>query len=462
MAAAFPDLVSQPGSEGYNSSSVYWSSQQSEVKPFCFVTPQNVDQTSEVVKKIVQLNMKFSVKGGGHSAFAGASNAEHGVTIDMSGMQEIEVAPDHTSVSVGAGSTWDQVSKILDPLKLAVAGGRASGVGVSGLILGGGISYFAEKYGMSCDNVREFEVVLSSGKIVTATKVNEPNLYWALRGGGGSNFGVVTKYVLEAFEQGDLWANNLIFPGVANATIIDTYSDYTLNQLPTDNEAHSYVVNTHIAQLGGYATLVSLFHSTPTEQIPPVFSSFQAIPGVLVNTTANQSVSALSAGIAEPAGARQTWFDTSIGVSDPELLKAIVPLWQTRVDELLAQDPAFTPFLTFQPFSKNLLAAMKKNGGNALGLNDEPFTLVQAVATWENAKIDDQVQQKFTELINLVGQMAEKKGLNKGWIYMNYAAKGQDVLKSYGAASYARLQSVATQYDPQRKLQKLWKGYFQL
>ena len=78
-------------------------------------------------------------------------------------------------------------------------------VGVPGLILGGGISFFSNKLGWACDNVASYEVVTASGLVVTASSTEFPDLYWALRGGGGSNFGVVTTSKLHAFPQGHMW-----------------------------------------------------------------------------------------------------------------------------------------------------------------------------------------------------------------------------------------------------------------
>lgn len=464
MAAAFPDIVVQPGSEAYTSSNKYWSVQQSQVHPYCFVRPETTDQVAKVVQKLVRLRMKFSVKGGGHVAFAGGSNAEDGATIDLVNLKNIEVAPDRKTVTVGAGTKWIEIAQVLDPLKLAVVGGRAADVGVAGLTLGGGLSYFAERYGLACDNVREFEVVLSDGRIVKANKDDHSDLFWALRGGGGSNFGVVTKFQLEAFDQGELWAQTIIFPGSANVTLLDKYAHYVTDVLPTDKDAHSYFVVGYTGQLGGYFTLSSFFHASlpPKDAIPPVFAEFQDIPGALLNTTGASNVSALARAIDEPYGMLQTWAVTSIYLRDPSLFKQIVAKWKPKIDQLVDKDATLTPFVVFQPFSENLLAATKNNGGNSLGLGDEPFTLVQFPVMWSNPDISDAVYKLIEDMIKEVGQMAEARNTNKGWVYMNYAAEFQDVLKSYGQEAYDGLKMVSEKYDPHRCLQRFWRGYFQL
>jgi FAD/FMN-containing dehydrogenase len=145
-----------------------------------------------------------------------------GVTIDLSGLSTISLSPlgvgpaavgveAPPTVSVGAGSTWGSVYAHLDALQLGVNGGRASGIGVGGLTLGGGISYFGPRFGWTCDSVVNFEVVLADGTLVNANDDENPDLLWALRG-GTNNFGVVTRVDLKTFPQGDLWGGQVVRP----------------------------------------------------------------------------------------------------------------------------------------------------------------------------------------------------------------------------------------------------------
>ena len=108
-------------------------------------------------------NCLFAVKSGGHSSFAGASNiGSDGVTIDLSKLTQLEVSNDRKQVSVGAGRLWSSVYLELDAKNLSVIGGRSGDIGVGGLTLGGGISYFSGRYGWACDNVNNYEVNMSS------------------------------------------------------------------------------------------------------------------------------------------------------------------------------------------------------------------------------------------------------------------------------------------------------------
>lgn len=101
---------------------------------------------------------KFAVKSGGHAAFAGASNIEGGVTLDLRKLNQIVVSADKKQTAVGAGNVWYDVYTKLQPMGLTVIGGRVSAIGVGGLTLGGGISFFSNRYGWACDNVNNYQV----------------------------------------------------------------------------------------------------------------------------------------------------------------------------------------------------------------------------------------------------------------------------------------------------------------
>lgn len=437
--------------------------------PRCFVTPRRTEEVSTVIKILTSRNAPFTVKSGGHTAFAGGSNIADGVTVDLVYLNDVTVSADRRTVSIGPGNRWINVSEVLDPLKLAVVGGRVADVGVSGLILGGGISYFSGLKGWACDNVRNFQVVTSSGDIVNASPKTNPDLYWALRGGGGSNFGIVTRFDLASFDQSDLWTSSLIFPGALNTTLIPLFQNLTVNGLPRDPAAHTYFVLTYQPSLGGYISLASFYHATipsPSDMTPPVFAQFQSIPSAISNSTLVTNISTQSKIIDIPYGSRQTWWDTTVSATSASLLKDIVPLFEARNDALFAaaKGSSVDPFLVFQPIPVNVISAMQKNGGNSLGLepSDGPLMLVQLTTTWEDARLDTLVEDSSRQLIAEIEGMAKKRGLDNGFVYMNYAGSTQQVQKRYGKDNYRRLRRIAKKWDPDGKLARLWKGYFKL
>lgn len=130
--------MSETGSKSYAQQQYnYWSNQQAETRPVYRVQPRCAKEVAVALLVTKYLNCPFAVKSGGHAAFAGASNIQHGVTIDLKELNQVEVSNDRTLTKVGAGNKWIDVYSKLDPQKLSVVGGRVADIGVGGLTLRG-------------------------------------------------------------------------------------------------------------------------------------------------------------------------------------------------------------------------------------------------------------------------------------------------------------------------------------
>lgn len=136
----------------------YFSTQQREVVPACLVLPNSAQDVSDAIKVITQYQCIFGVKSGGHAMFTGGSNVPGGITIDLRNLNSLQISEDRKLASIGPGNRWEAVSDFLDPFNATVVGGRNSGVGVGGFLLGGGISFVSRRYGWGADNVQNYEV----------------------------------------------------------------------------------------------------------------------------------------------------------------------------------------------------------------------------------------------------------------------------------------------------------------
>jgi hypothetical protein len=143
----------------------------------------------------------LAIRGGGHNA-GGLGVWNDALVIDLSGLRSTTVDPQAKTVRVDGGCTWSDVDNATVPFGMAVPSGFLASTGVGGLTLGGGVGYLSRRFGLTIDNLLSADVVLADGRLVTASANSHPDLFWALRGGGG-NFGVVVSFTFQCHEIGD-------------------------------------------------------------------------------------------------------------------------------------------------------------------------------------------------------------------------------------------------------------------
>ncbi len=156
-----------------------------------------------------QAKLNVSVRGGSHNVTGFAVN-DGGLVIDLSHMRSVWVDPEQRVARVEGGATWGDVDHATHAFGLATPAGIISTTGM-GLLLGGGIGYLTRTYGLSCDNLLSADVVLANGTLVTASPDHNPDLFWALRGGGG-NFGVVTSLSLQLHAVDTVIGGPILYP----------------------------------------------------------------------------------------------------------------------------------------------------------------------------------------------------------------------------------------------------------
>ncbi|MGH2716627.1 MAG: FAD-binding oxidoreductase [Thermoleophilaceae bacterium] len=168
--------------------------------------------------------VEISVRGGGHGV-AGKAVTEGGLMIDLSLMKGIHVDPARSVVRAQAGVTVGELDRATAAFGLATPSGVVSSTGIAGLTLGGGIAWLMGKHGMAVDNLLSAEVVLASGEVVTASEDADPDLFWALRGGGG-NFGVVTSFEYRTHPFASVLAGPVLHPLAAAPQLFSFYREF--------------------------------------------------------------------------------------------------------------------------------------------------------------------------------------------------------------------------------------------
>jgi FAD/FMN-containing dehydrogenase len=177
-------------------------------RPALIAGCRGVADVIDTIKLARKLGLEVAVRGGGHNV-AGRATIDGGLMIDLAPMKGIHVDPKNRTARAQGGVTWAELNRETQLHGLAVTGGVVSSTGIAGLTLGGGLGWLMGKYGLALDNLRSVELVTGEGKVLRASKNEEPDLFWAVRGGGG-NFGVVTSFEFQLHPVGPTITGGLI------------------------------------------------------------------------------------------------------------------------------------------------------------------------------------------------------------------------------------------------------------
>ncbi|KAF3005513.1 hypothetical protein E8E14_002687 [Neopestalotiopsis sp. 37M] len=258
------DLVVLPGTEKYDEiTDSYFSELERELKPRCFVTPSSATQVSTALQTLKPFanEVKIATCGAGQQATPGVANVHDGITIHLRNLRGIDVDTERKIVSIAAGERMGDVYDAVSAAGFAVAGNRHSSGGIGGDALQGGLSYFSYARGFICDNVVNYEIVLATGEVVNANADSNPDLWIALRG-GGNKFGIVTRFDLEIFEQGQLWGGKIFYFQPSFFGQIENLVNY-LHEPDGDADIHICLSLGYAAALGDVLCMNDIFCTTP-------------------------------------------------------------------------------------------------------------------------------------------------------------------------------------------------------
>lgn len=255
-------------------------------RPVAVAFIEGADDASEVVRHAAERGLRINVQATGHNASA-IADMENTILIRTSRMRGVSIDPDARTARVEAGALWADVINPAAEHGLAALAGSALDVAVAGYALGGGLSFLARKHGLAAGSVRAIEVVVDDGRLVRADADNDPDLFWALRGGGG-NFGVVTAIELDLFPTGDIYAGLLAWPWERAREVLSAW----LRLLP---------------ELGDESTSIGkIVQFPPFEEVPEPFRGRQLVVVELFHLGDEQTGSALI----EPLRALEPEIDT--------------------------------------------------------------------------------------------------------------------------------------------------------
>ncbi|KAK5125234.1 hypothetical protein LTR85_000910 [Meristemomyces frigidus] len=455
---------------------VYWNSQNSQYRAACAFFPATAEQVSDAVHMLNNYtSVPYALKSGGHQPAPGFSSTDGGVMISFEpNLNQTVRAADGKHFVVGAGARWGNVYKVAEETNQVVVGGRLGHIGVGGFVLGGGLSYYSAQYGFACDNVDNFEVVLANGTIANANRTSNPDLWFALRG-GGNQFAIVTRMWLQAHPLGD---NGLVWGGTRSYSTDNRVALFKAitNFVRTYPDKKAAVIPTF--QFGLPANLLNavtgpLFFFFYDGETPPagVFDEFDAIPSIADNTGTNSyyNISMVDGGASMSGFGNSFRMNTLPNMAEANMTSFFGEYFnqtfaQSLKDSLSGLDVQIMGFDP-QPVPVAVQQASQDQGGNALGFDPANGDRIffENNLLWVSQSCDTKCPEYSRQVSDSLlryhkehyagvpptnYQSGDISVISYNPLFMNDAAPYQDPYTSYGPTNLAKLQAAKQKYDP--------------
>ncbi len=231
LASRFRGEIFTPASAEYEASRKIWNAM-IDRRPAAIARCTGPADVRAAVQFAVDHDLYPAIRGGGHNA-AGLAMVDDGLVIDVSPMKDISVDPANHIATAQTGLTWGEFDRETNIHGLATTGGLISTTGIAGLTLGGGVGWLMGRCGLVCDNTLSYDIVLATGELVRASATEKPDLFWALKGGGG-NFGVVTSITYRMYPITTVISGMVIHPLAHARDVIRFYRDFVTSGLPDE------------------------------------------------------------------------------------------------------------------------------------------------------------------------------------------------------------------------------------
>ena len=422
--------VIKPGQPGYDEARAIHNGL-IDRSPALIVRAQTTDDVVAALALARDAGLEVSVRGGGHNV-AGRAVTDGGVMISLADMRQVTVDPERSTATAQGGATWADFNTATAEHGLAVTGGLISTTGIAGYTLGGGLGWLMSKYGLAADNLESVELVTASGEILQVDGDSHPDLFWALRGGGG-NFGVATSFTYRVHPVAQITGGLIAHPLDAGPDLLRFYREAAAD-LPDDASVFAGLVHAPDGSGAKLAALV-VFHlgdpDTAERELEP-FKSFGSplvvevgpMPYPVMNTI-------LDAGF--PEGALNYWLSSFAGnLSDAVIDTAV---------ERFASVPSPMTAILFEHFH----GAVTRIGATDTAVpHREPGWNLLIPSVWTDpATTDANIEWTRETFAALRPHLATRRWLN----YLGDDQADDAIRDAYGP-NFDRLREVKRRYDP--------------
>ena len=425
-----------PGDDGYDTARRVWNGM-IDRRPAVIAKCVDVADVIGAVGFARDQQLAVAVRGGSHNV-TGAAVCDGGLVVDLSRMKGIQIDPKARTARAQGGCTWGDLDHATHAFGLAAPGGIISTTGIAGLTLGGGIGYLTRRYGLSCDNLRSADVVTADGKFLTASAKKNPDLFWALRGGGG-NFGVVTSFEFALHPVSTVYAGPVLYTLDRARDAMRLYRDY-MEEAPDDlNGFFAFLIvppGPPFPEPLRNKTLcgVVLCYTGPKSKAEAAVAPFRKFGPPALDFLGNV-----------PFPALQSMFD-------PLLPAGLQNYWKADFIETLSDD-AIDVHVKFGPRVPTVSSAVHiyptSGAARRVGNDDTAYfhrnaRYVHVIAAMYPDPADTEKNVAWVR-----DYWSALHPLSLGGAYVNFLMEeGEERIKATYGANYARLAQTKTKYDP--------------
>ena len=435
LRRAFRGKLITVADEAYEQARKVWNGQ-IDKSPALIASCADVDDAAEALRFATEEGLVVAVRGGGHS-FAGFSTCDGGVVIDLSPMRAVTVDTDAKTARAEGGATWAIFDAATHAHGLASTGGLMSTTGIAGLTLGGGIGWLNRKFGLACDNLLGVEMLTASGELVRASAGENPELFWALRGGGG-NFGIVTSFEYRLHPVNTVVGGLMLFREEQTPDVLRFYRDYVTQCADEFTTMLSAITGPSVdfvpADMQGRPSMAFAgCHCgdpadaeralQPLRDLGPAVDLFEPIP--------------------YPDMQRMFDEDLPYGIRCYQKAGYLPDLSDGAIEVISKHTrPLSSPNSTFDLHHMGGAIGRVADDATAFGDRRSPFCF-NIVGLWNEAA-QDPVHKTYVRDF-----AAALEPFGSGGVYVNFTADPDRVRAAYDDAKYARLRAVKRQYDPE-------------
>jgi FAD/FMN-containing dehydrogenase len=405
-------------------------------QPAMVARPGTADEVAAVVRHARERGLRVAVQAEGHGAGPLTGVGEDTLLLKTTRMTAADIDAENRRARVGAGAKWQDVSALASPQGLAALSGSSAEVGVVGYTLGGGHGWLGRKHGLACNSVVAAEVVTAEGQLVRADRENEPDLFWALRGGGGS-FGVVTMLEFELYAVPELYAGMLAWPWERAADVLHAWSEL-LPGLP--NEMSTWA---RVLQVPPLPDVPEPLRGRQLVVVEAAYLGSEGAGGELLRPLRDLAPELDTFAMVPPAALGHLHMDPESPVPfamDGQLLDELPPAAIDTIVEAVGPRSG-SPLLSFELRALGGALTEPPADAGALASLDQPFLTLgvgmvmdPAMAAAVNAHLDR---------VSVALQP-----WNSGVNYTNFVDVPIDTRTCYPPDTFDRLQEVKARYDP--------------